>query len=76
MSMTGEMTLSTYEDAAFAELVEGFDRPFVQASTLATSGLTSVMERARSTAEDLISQRAAGITDVNAKMTAFQSSVM
>lgn len=74
MSMTGEM-VTTYDDAAFAELVEGFDKTplLVEDVTVVADGLTSVMARARATALEINQRAAAGITDVNGEAAAFQS---
>ena len=73
MSMTGEITLTPYESTTFDALAESLvDTPHEEAS-LAVDGLTSVMLRVQAEATDQTEQIEAGISDVNASMTAFQS---
>lgn len=80
MSMIGEEVtpLSTTESMAFAGLTEAYDTEptgICDEAAVAGGGLTSVMERARAAAEGQKAQTEAGISDLNASATAFQSSM-
>lgn len=78
MSMIGEEVtpLSTTESMAFAGLTEAYELTEIcDEAAVAGGGLTSVMERARDAADMQKAQTEAGISDLNASATAFQSSM-
>ncbi len=70
--------LSTGEQVAFDGLVEAYDLAdeiTVDEGILVTGGMTSVMRRAQAAANEQIFLTDAGVSDVNADMSAFQSEV-
>ena len=69
MSMAGEVTLSQYEQTAFAELAQDFDPD----AALSVSGLTAVMARVQQEAVEQQEQTDEGLP-VATDATMFQSS--